>query len=165
MLAVLAFLNAQSYFISTELSYNERRQQLFEALALVRKIEREDLVRLFESLAMYLYHAKGEYLTTIKFLEEKTHLPDCKLIIQLLLVQAYLGSQTTTFDFAKGKTEDLFKNHQVNEGLVAKINYIFDIDEVPDPAIKEETDSVIKQFLENPKQFVYMLVLLQEVCL
>ena len=48
---------------------------------------------------------------------------------------------------------------------MAKLNYIFDIDCVPDPAIREETAEIIKEFYKTPKQVVYKLVLLQEVCL
>ena len=80
-------------------------------------------------------------------------------------MQAYLGSSTTSYDWAKTKAEDLFKNFEVSESITSKLNYIFEVENVPDAALKEETSSLIKEFLSNPKQVVHKLILLQEICL
>ncbi len=45
-----------------------KKEQLFEALSLIKMVQREDFVTLLNELQFYLKHFSGDYITTINYL-------------------------------------------------------------------------------------------------
>ena len=62
MLATLAYLNAVCF-----LEYWDK-EQLSEAISLIKMIQREDMSTLLSELLIYLRHFNGDYIATISYL-------------------------------------------------------------------------------------------------
>lgn len=65
VLATLAYFNAACFF------ENGNRENLLEALSLIRLIQREDMRQLTAEIYVYLSHYNGDYLETLQYLRQK----------------------------------------------------------------------------------------------
>jgi len=92
VLSTLAYLNVMCY-----LEFG-RKEQLSEAISLIKMIQREDMITLLSELLIYLKHFNGDYIPTINYLQ-KNQSPENNL----LLLKAYLGASVTSFSLAQEK--------------------------------------------------------------
>ena len=79
---------------------------------------------------------------------------DAKSVLQ----QAYLGSPIYSYEQSRAKALQLgFKN--------SLLEFVFNVEDVPEPELISETEKAISGFMANPNNFASRLALLQEICL
>lgn len=98
-------------------------------------------------------HFSGDYVTTLKYLESKVD-DDAKAVLQ----QAYLGSPIYSYEQSRAKAVD-------NGWKNSLLEFVFNVEDVPKPALISETDKTIDDFMANPNRFASRLALLLETCL
>lgn len=124
-----------------------------EGLSLCRLVQRDDLCLVLSEMYVYLSHFSGDYVTTLKFLESKVD-ADAKSVLQ----QAYLGSPIYSYEQSRSKALQIGCKNSLLE-------FVFNVEDVPEPELISETDKAISDFMANPNSFASRLALLQETCL
>lgn len=102
MLSTLAYLNVMCY-----LEFG-RKEQLLEAISLIKMIQREDMTTLLSELLIYLKHFNEDYIPTINYLQ-KNQSPENNL----LLLKAYFGANVASLSLAKEKMKLVNQSHDL----------------------------------------------------
>ena len=165
--SILAYLNSRDYFSSqislsgqtTTRAVSDKRNQLLEAISLIKLIARDDLMSMFQELLVFLSHQKGDYLSTVKYLEKLVQANDGGELIQLMLFEAYLGVKVQGYDNIKQMID------QAGLNATEQAQKVLNIESISDEDVKAETERLIREFCENPRQVGSRLCLYQEVCL
>ena len=114
---------------------------------------------MFTELLAFLSHQNADYITTVKHLEKIVDSDDNVELIQLMLYEAYLGIKVHDFSKLKDRIES------IKAGDLDQVRMMLQSDQLTDEEIKAETERLIGDFEEHPKQVGARLVLFQELCL
>ena len=114
---------------------------------------------------MFLQHQKGDYLQTIKYLEQLCDQDDGDDLLRLMLLESYLGVQVHDFKAVNAVfDENAAKISKTYQPIIKITKQLLDISTRSD-ALKTRTEELILKFANHPKQVSANLILFQELCL